>query len=383
LSIKDFSIIDSTLREGEQSGKFQLNNSEKEKLIEMLDEFGIEGIELTSPATSDKAFDFCKKIASMNLKARIYTHVRCHPDDITKAIDTGVQGINLFMGTSRPLITYSHGHSISQITDMAGQMIHLIREKAPATEIRFSCEDTFRSNIHDILEIFQSLENLGEADRYGLADTVGIAFPDDISQLVRSIRKFSQKAIEYHGHNDSGCAIINSWTALQAGATHIDTSILGIGERNGITPLCGLIARLYTGQVDLSKYNLKILKDIVQTFAGYLHIEIPFNHYIFGENAFCHKGGIHSNAVIKNPESYESINPDDFEIQRKIMINHEMVGWHSVKKRLDILNLIMDDEKIKEVTLKIKKICSFEKVTLEQIDRMLKEYAEMYTIPRS
>ncbi len=110
------------------------------------------------------------------------------------------------------------------------------------------------------MAVYKAVSDLG-VHRVGLADTVGVATPRQVYTLVREVRKVihAECGIEFHGHNDTGCAVSNAYEAVEAGATHIDTTILGIGERNGITPLGGLLARMFTfdpqGLID--KYNLE------------------------------------------------------------------------------------------------------------------------------
>ena len=118
--------------------------------------------------------------------------------------------------------------------------------------------------------------------------------------------------IEFHGHNDTGCAIANAFAAVRAGGTHIDTSILGIGERNGITPLGGFLARMFTmnPQRLQQKYNLEMLPELDEMIAKMVGINIPFNNYLTGEFAYNHKAGMHLKAIYLNPGSYEIIPPE-------------------------------------------------------------------------
>lgn len=142
--------------------------------------------------------------------------------------------------------------------------------------------------------------------------------------LVKILRGVVDCDIEFHGHNDTGCAIANAFAALQAGATHIDTSVLGIGERNGITPLGGFVARMYVVAPEYikAKYNLPALREIENYVAKHVHIEVPFNNYITGSCAFTHKAGIHAKAMLNNPSTYECIKPEDFGVSRSIPIGH-------------------------------------------------------------
>jgi homocitrate synthase len=131
---------------------------------------------------------------------------------------------------------------------------------------------------------------------------------------VRTLRGVVSCDIETHFHNDTGCSIANAYAALEAGATHIDTSVLGIGERNGITPLGGLVARMYTADREgvMKKYNLEMLREVENIVAEAVQIQVPFNNYITGYCAFTHKAGIHAKAILNNPSTYEILNPADF-----------------------------------------------------------------------
>ena len=125
--------------------------------------------------------------------------------------------------------------------------------------MRFSTEDSLRSDPEDLYRVYEAVDKIG-VHRVGVADTVGIGNPRQIYDLVSELRRRVKADIEFHGHNDTGCAIANAFAALEAGATHIDTSVLGIGERNGITSLGGLIARIYAINPALvAKYNLPLL----------------------------------------------------------------------------------------------------------------------------
>ena len=151
-------------------------------------------------------------------------------------------------------------------------------------------------------------------NRVGIADTVGCANPRQVYDLVRTLRGVVSCDIECHFHNDTGCSIANAYAALEAGATHIDTSVLGIGERNGITPLGGLVARMYTADREgvMKKYRLEKLRDLENLVAESVQIQVPFNNYITGYCAFTHKAGIHAKAILNNPSTYEILRPEDF-----------------------------------------------------------------------
>jgi homocitrate synthase len=116
--------------------------------------------------------------------------------------------------------------------------------------------------------------------------------------------------------------------ALEAGATHIDTSVLGIGERNGITPLGGFVARMYTSNQKYlkTKYQLQRLRDVENLVADAVSVQVPFNNYITGYCAFTHKAGIHAKAILNNPSTYEILKPEDFGMTRYVSIGHRLTG---------------------------------------------------------
>lgn len=372
MPIGQFSIIESTLREGEQFVGANFTTEQKIRIAEALDAFGVEYIEVTSPVASPQSYHDCKIIASLGLRAKVLTHVRCHMDDVNVAISTGVDGIDLLIGTSSMLRQFSHGMDIPTILERAYEVISHVVDRG--FEVRFSTEDSFRSNLEDILTIYEAVSEWG-VNRVGIADTVGVATPLQVYDLVRRVRERVSCDIEFHGHNDSGCAIANAYCALEAGATHVDTSVLGIGERNGIAPLGGLIARLYATDRNLvRKYNLPMIRELDTMVAEMVGVDIPFNNYITGITAFTHKAGIHAKAILNNPETYEILNPEDFGMTRYISIAHRLTGWNAVKARAEQLGLKIPDEDIKAITRHIKALADEKPLTLEDVDALLHQW---------
>lgn len=376
MPFEHFSIIESTLREGEQFSTATFSTAEKLEIVRLLDAFGAEMIELTSPLASPQSDADVRAITRMvrgeQLRTRVLTHIRCKREDAARALDTGVHGIDVVIGTSPQLMQHSHGKTIRQIIDAAGEVLSYIRAQAPDIVLRFSTEDSFRSRPSDLYRVYLAVADLGLVNRLGVADTVGVALPSQVAALVGQLVKLTGLDIEFHGHNDSGCAVANACAALEAGATHIDTTVLGIGERNGITPLGGLIARLYTlNKAYVAKYDLRLLPALDQLIADICQIDIPFNNYITGSSAFIHKAGIHAKAVLADPDSYEAINPHDFGITRGIAIGHRLTGWNAVRSRATQLGLSLEDATVQQVTRTIKAQADVQPLTLVEVDALL------------
>lgn len=374
MPFENFSVIESTLREGEQFSTATFDTAHKLEIAHKLNDFGVEFIEMTSPSASPQSEADIRAVTSAGLKTKILTHIRCNREDAARALDTGVDGLDVVIGTSPQLMQHSHGKSIRQIIDLAGEVMSYIRGQKPDIILRFSTEDTFRSREPDLLRVYLAVADLGMVNRLGVADTVGVATPTQVYNMVHQLVRLTHLDIEFHGHNDSGCAIANATAALEAGATHIDTTILGIGERNGITPLGGLVARLYTlNRSYVSKYNLKMLPEIDKMIAEMCDLDIPFNNYITGASAFIHKAGIHAKAVLADPTTYEILRPEDFGLSREISIGHRLTGWNTIRDRARTLGLGLSDDAVREVTKNIKRLADTKPLTLPEIDALLQE----------
>jgi homocitrate synthase len=368
-----WNLIDTTLREGEQCEKATFRTQDKLEIARALDELGVDYIEVTNPAASPQSQRDATQLARLPLSAKVITHARCVVDDVKAALETGVRGIGLLFPTSRILRDSSHRASIQQIVDAMAPSIELAR--AGGLEVRFSAEDAFRSDEADLLTVYRAAERLG-AQRVGVTDTVGIATPRQVYALVRTVRRQVGTDIGFHGHNDTGCAVANAHEAVSAGATHVDVSVLGIGERVGITSLGGFIARMYTldPQGVAKRFRLGQLREVERLVARVIGVEIPFNNPITGETAYSHKAGIHLKAMTQNPGSYEIIPPEAFGLQRKLIIGSRLTGRAGVGYRAREMGLVFGEAQLRAVTQRIKEMADAGTVTEEQIDQVLREW---------
>ena len=217
-----YSFVDT---EGEQFANAFFDTETKMKIAQALSDFGVEYIEITSPAASEQSRQDCIKICQMGLKSKILTHIRCHMDDARIAVETGallsgfgaaksdstadklasvagVDGVDIVIGTSSFLRKYSHGKDITYIIKSAIEVIEFVKSKG--IEVRFSSEDSFRSDLVDLLSIYRAVDKIG-VNRVGVADTVGCANPRQVYDLVRTLRGVVSCDIECHFHDDSGC----------------------------------------------------------------------------------------------------------------------------------------------------------------------------------
>lgn len=368
--MRPLTILDTTLREGEQLAGAFFNLEQQLALARLLDAFGVEYIEVPSPIVSPKTRNSVQMLSKLGLRARILAHVRCVEADVRAALDSSVFGVNLFYGTSTELRTYSHGRQVDRIIADAVPLVQHIR--AAGRYVRFSAEDAFRSDLVDLLTVFDAVTHAG-VQRIGLPDTVGIATPRQVEHLVRlCAARYPHVGIEFHGHNDTGCAIANTMAALEAGADCLDVTVMGIGERNGITSLSSLIAQLYVHYPErLAPYDLTKLALLDHWVAECLHLTIPFNTPITAMSAFTHRAGIHTKAVLENPRSYEVLDPTDFGLRRQIDLGSRFTGRHAVGHRAAALGLHLSSGGVGLLTQALKERAEQGSMSQDEVDAFI------------
>jgi homocitrate synthase len=366
-------ILDTTLREGEQfSGSF-FHLEQRLTIARQLDSIGVGMIEVPSPIASPDTRAAIEQICALNLRARVVAHVRCVEADVQAALETPVAGLNLFYGTSAELREHSHGRGIEQILADALPLIRRIREAG--RYVRFSAEDAFRSDLVDLLTVFDAVVDAG-VERIGLPDTVGIARPRQVEHLVRLCHeRYPNVGIEFHGHNDTGCALANTIAGMEGGADCLDVTVLGIGERNGIAALSGVIAQLYIHYPELLEgYDLGQLAALDYYVADCLQINVPFNMPITAPGAFTHRAGVHTRAVLRNPRAYEALNPNDFGLDRRLDIGSRYTGRHAVGQRATELGMHLGADEVSLLTTALKARAEAGALSLDEVDAFLRSW---------
>jgi len=366
-------LVDTTLREGEQFARANFRTQDKLEIARALDTFGVDYVEVTSPAASPQSQRDAAQIVKLGLGARVITHSRCVLDDVHAAIDTGVRAIGFFFATSRILREASHGKSIQRIIEAMGPPIELAL--SAGLEVRFSAEDAFRSEVLDLLAVLKAADRMG-VHRVGIADTVGIATPRQVYALAREVRRAVRCDIGFHGHDDTGCAVANAYEAVAGGATHVDVSVLGLGERVGITPLGAFIARLFSlePQAVAARYRLGQLREIERLVARVTGVEIPFNNCITGETAYSHKAGMHLKSMLANPGSYEIVPPEAFGLSRRLVVGSRLTGRHAIAYRAREMGLTFGELELRALTRRIKELADLGELSEAQVDGVLRDW---------
>ena len=380
--MRSLTILDTTLREGEQFTSAYFTFEQRLKIARLLDAVGVGFIEVPSPAVSAEMRRTVRALCELGLSAHVIAHVRCVEADVQAALDTPVFGLNLFYGTSAELRTFSHGRRIDQILADAVPLIRLIR--SAGRYVRFSAEDAFRSDLVDLLTVFDAVVEAG-VQRIGLPDTVGIATPRQVEQLVSLCAgRYPQVGIEFHGHNDTGCAIANTVAALEGGADCLDVTVMGIGERNGIASLSGLIAQLYIHHPELLEtYDLTQLALLDRFVSECLDVPIPFNMPITAPGAFAHRAGVHTKAVLNDPRSYEVLAPADFGLMRNIDVGSRFTGRYAVGHRATTLGLRLSNDEVCYLTQALRERAECGSLSQDEVDVFIHSWWEERSVCRA
>ncbi len=342
-------ILDTTLREGEQTPGVNFSVDEKIEIARKLNEIGVDMIEAGDPNVSKDVYEAVKKIANEGLSSEILAHCRAVKKDLDRAIDCDVDRIAIFFGTSKTHLTYKLKKKESEAIKIIVEAIEYARSHG--FKVRFTAEDATRTDYPFLVRICKAAAEVG-ADRISIPDTVGVMSPLKIRKLFSDLSKEISAELDNHCHNDLGMATANSIASLEGGATASHVSVNGLGERSGITSLSELAVALKV-IYDIDTVNLAELPSLslmVEKFSG---VSLSPNTPIVGENAFIHKAGVHVAGVLENPMTYEGFPPELIGRHRDIMID-KYTGIHAVESRLEKLGISLTKEQIAGIVEAIK-----------------------------
>lgn len=345
-------ILDTTLREGEQTPNVFFTTSQKIEIAKLLDKFGVDFIEIGHPIVSDKIMNDCKDIVRLNLKAKILAHARANKKDIDAVVESGSPWVGIFLGINSISLRYKYNISKNEAFKKIHNTVNYAKNKN--LKIRFTIEDATRTNLKDIIQAGLIAQKAG-ADRLSLADTVGIATPTKIFNLVKEVKKSIKIPVHIHCHNDFGLAVANSFAAYEAGASCIDCTVNGLGERVGIAALEKVSTGLKVLYGVKKNWNFLLLSEISQKVVKYSGIPISLKMPIVGKTIFTHKAGLHEAAIIKNPISYEPFSPELIGRKRELIIG-SMSGKSVIREKLKELMIKSDDKKIEKIIKKLKTV---------------------------
>ena len=329
---KGISIVDTTLRDGEQTAGVVFANHEKIAIAEMLSDLGINQLEVGIPAMGGDEKEVIKSICKRNLKPSIMAWNRAVISDIENSIDCGVDAVAISISVSDIHIQHKLKTSREWVIENMVKSVEFAKKNGLYVSV--NGEDASRADLKFLTTFIDAAKEAG-ADRFRYCDTVGVMEPFSIKDTIMKLYNRTKFDIEMHTHNDFGLATANAIAGVLGGANYIGVTVNGLGERAGNAALEEVLMALkyvYNYEVNIDTTKFKDLSEYVSKAAGR---ELPSWKAIVGSNMFKHESGIHADGALKNPKNYEAFDPREVGLERQIVI-----GKHSGKAA--IINKFME-----------------------------------------
>ena len=357
------SILDATLREGEQTPGVYFSEHVKLAIANQMNKIGIDFLEAGHPFVSPEIFHAVKVLAHQPFNFLVGAHSRSVRKDVDAALGCGVKFLGIFYCVSNERLQSVFNTDISSAIDRITDVIQYAKNIQPDLIIRFTPEDTVRSDFDNVVDAAVNAVHAG-ADIISVADTTGYMIPhtersmyDYVKRLKDTLAKHKAfPKIAVHCHNDRGLALANAIEGYRAGAEIIDTTVLGLGERSGIVDLATIVGIISQDFENQKHWNLNELLPLYKMVSTYAQIPIPVNAPIVGANAFKHCAGVHTHAAQINPLHYQSIAPEPFGRKMEVSLDH-MSGISSISYALEqIEERDLDKDIVSEVLSRVKEV---------------------------
>ncbi|ADC65561.1 isopropylmalate/citramalate/homocitrate synthase [Ferroglobus placidus DSM 10642] len=346
-------ILDTTLRDGEQTPGVSLSVEQKLMIAEALDNLGVDIIEAGTAIASEGEFKAIKAISEAGLKAEICSFGRIKKEDIDAAADAGADSIFMVAPSSDIHINSKFpGKTREDIIQMSIEMVEYAKERGLIVE--FGGEDASRADFEFIKKLLKAGEEAG-ADRLTFTDTVGVLTPERAQQIMSELKKVVKKPVAFHGHDDFGLATANTIFAVKGGADEIHCCVNGLGERAGNAALEEVVMALEYLYGIKTKINKKAIYPTSKLVEKLTRVVVPPNKPIVGENAFTHESGIHTSAVLRDAKTYEPISPEVIGRSRSIVLGKH-AGKASVEAIMKELGYKATKEQMQEILKRVKEI---------------------------
>jgi 2-isopropylmalate synthase len=354
MEAKKITIFDTTLRDGEQSPGASLYPEEKIVIARQLERLGVDTVEPGFPAASPGDFLAVQQISRLLQNTEICGFARAVKSDIDAAVqataDASRRRLHLFISSSQIHMDFQLRKSRQQVLQIAREMVAYAKQFVDRVE--FSPMDATRSGDEFLYEMLETVIKEG-ATILNIPDTVGYAMPEEYGNLFRRVRASVRggDSVEYsaHCHNDLGLAVANSLAAIQGGATHVEVTVNGIGERAGNTSLEELVMAIATrgaSQGIQTGIDVSQIYETSRMVSRVMNLPIAHNKPIVGRNAFQHEAGIHQDGLLKNRSTYEIMDPDHMGIPRDMIVLGKHSGRHALKHRLEQYGVVLGEEQL-------------------------------------
>lgn len=383
---KQIQFFDTTLRDGEQTIGVNFSIEQKVAIAKRLEAWGIDVIEAGFPAASQGDFDAVSAVANALMTTRVTGLARAKKSDIDACVASTSQAkhnqIHVFIATS-PV------HRESKLHMTKEQVIDSIYENVSYAHqffdiVEFSPEDATRTEYDFLCEAINTAIDAG-ATVINIPDTVGYTNPVEFTKLFEymqvHIPNFNDVTFSVHCHDDLGMAVANSLAAIEAGATRIEGTINGIGERAGNAALEEVAAALMVRHDfydTTDNINLKETKETSDMISSYAKMAVPRNKAVVGDNAFAHESGIHQDGMLKNPNTYEILTPESVGAKGTSLPLGKLSGSHAVMVKLNEMGYHVDKAQMKHIFPAFKAIADEQPIVHEaDLHKIMKNVSEV------
>ncbi len=349
---KKIYIVDTTLRDGEQTAGVVFANQEKIRIAKYLDELGVDQIEVGVPVMGGDEKQAIRAICKLGLKASIMGWNRAVVSDIQESIDCGVDAVAISISTSDIHIKYKLQTTPEDVLERMVKAVEFAKKQN--VYISVNAEDASRSDMNYLIEFARNAKQAG-ADRLRYCDTVGVLEPFATYEKIKTLIDATGIDVEMHTHNDFGMATANALAGVRAGANWVGVTVGGLGERAGNAPLEEVVMALkYIDGDDLNFKTgmfVEVAKYVARASGRILHPSKP----IVGSNMFAHESGIHGDGVLKNPLTYEVFAPEEVGLQRQIVIGKHS-GTHSLIAKFREYDVELSDSDAEGLLVRVRAV---------------------------
>lgn len=343
-------LHDTTLRDGEQTAGVCFTLQERVAIAKALAVAGVTEIEAGIPAMGEQERVAIRTLGELNLPLRMTAWCRMHNDDLQAALECNVCAVNLSVSVSDQQIKHKLRRDRAWVL---AESSRLIREAVDhGMSVSLGGEDSSRADVDFICQLIEVAERAG-ASRFRFADTLGVLDPFATFEVFQKLRSNTGIELEIHAHNDLGMATANSLAAVRGGATHVSTTVNGLGERAGNAPLEEVaVALLHSGQhktgIDLR--NLGGLSTLVAEASGR---PLAVNKAIVGSAIFTHESGIHVSGLLRDRKNYEFIDPEDFGRSHQIVLGKHS-GTATVQWAFADLGVELNNDQARRILVRVR-----------------------------